>query len=393
MVALIVGAAGCKVSPLVYQCSSDTQCSGSGGRCVIGSCAFPSTSCSTGLVFDSSAASGLGGQCVTSDQLMGIDDSDMAMNASDEDMASGDMAAMPDMAGLPPDLWMKPCVWTATNNLPEAGSHIWAADASHLAVAGQNSLLVSNTSGLGWTTIPLRDTANTAQTARALFSTGTTFWAIGNGMNVWSIDYNGNVTLDYHPAMVNSVSISGIWGASASDLWTIGDGAVPIHRVGTSWTVGTSSVAMGNDMFSMHGSSASNVWAAGDYYVTHWDGNSWTPKMLNVGSSAINSIWVRDPMNVYIVNGGGNYYATHDGGANWGGGATGLGSGGAIYGFNGHLYIAGMGSKVAHSIDDGAHWTLEDVGFPAATPSINHVSGRSANEVYVVSGTWWSVCK
>jgi hypothetical protein len=385
LVALVAVAPACKISPLVYQCTIDTQCSGSGGRCVDGSCAFPSTSCPTGLAFDPSASSGRGGQCVMSDQ---VTDADLATDTND---LSTD-GTMIDMAGPPADLWMPPCVWTATNNLPEIGSRIWAADASHLAVAGQTNLLVSNTSGLGWTGIPLRDMANTVMSARALFSTGTTFWAIGNGMNVWSIDASNNVTLDYHPATVNSVSISGIWGASASDLWTIGDAAVPIHRVGTTWTLGTTSAAMGNDMFSLHGSSASNIWAAGDFYVTHWDGNSWTPQMLNVGSSSINSIWVRDTMNVYVVTGG-NYYATHDGGANWGGGATGLSTGLAIYGFPGHLYIVGNGNKVAHSLDDGAHWTLEDVGFPSTIANISHVSGRSAHEVYVVGGTWWSICK
>src|SRR5205823_3007919 len=92
MLALIASAMGCKVSPLVYQCSSDTQCSGSGGRCIIGSCAFPSTSCPTGLAFDNSAASSRGGQCVSSDQLMGIDDADMAM--SDSDMGEPDDIAL-----------------------------------------------------------------------------------------------------------------------------------------------------------------------------------------------------------------------------------------------------------------------------------------------------------
>jgi hypothetical protein len=383
--AMVVLIAGCKISPLVYQCSSDTQCTGAGGRCVVGSCAFPSTSCATGLVFDLSASSGRGGQCVTSDQLSDVD---MAMDTNSGDM--GD--ATVDLAGPSPDLWSPPCVWTATNNLPEPSTRIWAADASHLAAAGQTNLLVSNTSGLGWTGVPLRDMANTVLSPRALFSIGTTFWVVGNGLNIWSVDAANNVTLDYHPAAVNSNSLSAVWGASAADLWAIGDGAVPFHRAGTTWTQASSSAAMGSDMFSMHGTSATNIWAAGDFEVTHWDGNAWTPKMLNVGSGAIDSIWVRDTLNVYIVTGG-NYYATHDGGANWGGGAIGLANGSSIYGFPGHLYVTGDGPKVAHSIDDGAHWTLEDVGFPAATPYINHVSGRSPHEVYVVGGTWWSICK
>jgi hypothetical protein len=388
MIAALLGAAaGCKVSPLVYQCSSDTQCSGSGGRCVIGSCAFPSASCATGLAFDPSAASGRGGQCVTSDQLMGVDDSDMSMSGGD-DMA----VTSGDMSGPTPDMAMKPCVWTATNNLPETGSRIWAADASHLYVAGATNLLVSNTSGVGWTAKGLLDAASTSVVPRALFSTGSTVWAIGKGENIWSIDAAGNITLDYHPASANSVDISGIWGASAADLWAIGDGAIPIHRAGTTWTHDTMSQASGNDMFAMHGSSATNIWAAGDTYVTHWNGATWAPQNLNVGGFGITSVWVRDNMNIYITQGSGSYYATHDGGVNWGGGATGLTSGSAIFGFPGHLYVAGSSNKVAHSIDDGAHWTLDDVGIPAAT-SLRHVSGRSANEVYVVGDAWWSVCK
>lgn len=369
-------AASCKVPSLVYQCARDAQCSGGGGRCVDGACAFPSVTCDSGLVYDSSAGS-RAGQCVGLDLADGGDD--MATGA-DQDMSMSDLSMpMTDMATH--------CSWHATNNLPESALRIWAGDASHLYAAGSN-LMVSNTSGVGWSTQLLRDGSNLGVNVHAVFGFGSTVFVACSGLNVFMRDATGAVTLDH--AGGQSADLFGLWGASSDDVWSIGDGAVPLHRQGTAWTLGSASVGAGNDMQWIHGAAANNIWAAGDFEVTHWDGQSWTPQSLNVGSAGITSVFVLDDKNVYLTQGSGSFYASHDGGATWGGGATGLTAGLSIFGFPGHLWVAGMGNSIAHSIDDGAHWTLEDTGMQNG--QINQVWGRSATELYAVGGTWWAVC-
>jgi hypothetical protein len=382
---LVVLAAGaCNVRPLAYQCATDRQCSGSGGRCLDSACAFPSTSCDSGYAWDSSAA-GRGGQCVSSDLLvgnndMGSDQPDMTSTEADDDMSPS----------TPPDMVVAKCSWHASSNLPEDARRIWASDSSHLWAAGDN-LMSSNTSGVGWSTTLLRDKDNVSVHVNALLGFGSTVFAACSRYNVFRIDASG-ATLEYPNTVGFSSDLFGLWGASATDLWAIGDGAIPLRRQGTTWTVGTGSVANGNDMHWMHGTSASNIWAAGDFSVTHWDGKAWTPQNLAVGSSAITSVFVLDDKHVYLTQGSGAYYATRDGGVNWGGGMTGLTSGSSIFGFAGHLYVAGNGGSIAHSTDDGAHWNLEDTGTPQ-TGNLSQIWGRSPTELYVVGGKWWSVCK
>ena len=371
-------AASCKVPSLIYQCARDTQCTGSGGRCVDAACAFPSAMCASGLVYDASAGT-RSGQCVDANV---VGDDDMSI-ASDQDLAMlADMAT-----SLPPADLATHCTWHAMNNLPEASVRIFATDASHLVAAGDN-LSVSNTSGVGWSGKLLRDANNLGVHVHALYGFGSTVFAACSGQNVFMMDAAQTVTLD-HPGGA-SADLFGMWGASASDLWAIGDGGLPLRRQGTTWTVGAGSVTNGSDMQAMHGTSATNIWAAGDFVVTHWDGATWTPQTLNTGGAGITSIYVRDAQNIYVTQAGGSFYASHDGGATWGGGATGMTSGFSIFGFPGHLWVSGMGNSIAHSIDDGAHWTLEDTGM--MNGQINQVWGRSPTELYAVGGTWWAIC-
>jgi len=68
--AIMMAASGCPSTGNEYRCDSDSQCvkGGATGRCVAANtaaryCAFPSSACPSGLVFDSTAGS-LAGQCV-----------------------------------------------------------------------------------------------------------------------------------------------------------------------------------------------------------------------------------------------------------------------------------------------------------------------------------------
>ena len=69
-----------------------------------------------------------------------------------------------------------------------------------------------------------------------------------------------------------------VHGASASDVWAVGDQGVIRHFTGgASWDVVPSPVAA--DLYAVWGARPDDVWAAGDDgVVLHWDGTAWSQK-------------------------------------------------------------------------------------------------------------------
>ena len=53
-----------------------------------------------------------------------------------------------------------------------------------------------------------------------------------------------------------------VWGTSASDVWAVGGGGTILHYNGTSWSSVSSGTTL--SLYSVWGSSPSNVWAVGD---------------------------------------------------------------------------------------------------------------------------------
>src|SRR5262249_8551645 len=74
------------------------------------------------------------------------------------------------------------------------------------------------------------------------------------------------------PTSPPNTSFNSIWGSSATDIWAVGDYGVAMHSTGGAWS---SVSGLSSDLYRVSGTSSSDVWVAGDMAVDHWNGTMW----------------------------------------------------------------------------------------------------------------------
>ncbi len=105
------------------------------------------------------------------------------------------------------------------------------------------------------------------------------------------------------------VSMYGIWGASTSKIWAVGNKGTIFHCKSSCTTSGTSSQNYWNTQQSgttsnlrdVYGFSATDVFAVGyDGTIIHYDGTKWS-KMVTNTSTYFQGVWGSSPTNVFAV--------------------------------------------------------------------------------------------
>lgn len=100
-----------------------------------------------------------------------------------------------------------------------------------------------------------------------------------------------------NPVGVGS-TISGMWGASASDVWAVGDLGTILHWNGVAWSPVNSGTSA--QLFAVSGTGPNDVWAAGDGPMLHWGGHVWEP--IPSGTTArIFGVWAAAPDDAWAV--------------------------------------------------------------------------------------------
>jgi hypothetical protein len=128
-----------------------------------------------------------------------------------------------------------------------------------------------------------------------------------------------------------------IWGSSETDVWAADNDGI-LHFDGESWT--PSYAAASSDFFGIDGSGPNDVWAVSPRHVVHFDGKSWEERP-DASGQAINDVWVAGPNDVWLVgdegrilHGGTDGFASVESGrteslfAVWGSGPTDIWAGG-----------------------------------------------------------------
>ncbi|MCI0339757.1 MAG: hypothetical protein L0216_01180, partial [Planctomycetales bacterium] len=113
-----------------------------------------------------------------------------------------------------------------------------------------------------------------------------------------------------------------IWGSSSSDVFAVGDGNFgssqgPIwHWNGSTWTL-----QVPNDLtnlWSVWGTSGTNVWAAGDWLglavVKRWNGSSWSNESITAFSPALRTVFGRSASDALTAGVYGGLHSTNGGG-------------------------------------------------------------------------------
>lgn len=196
--------------------------------------------------------------------------------------------------------------------------------------------------------------------------------------------------------------VSGIWGASATDVFAAGLGGLLMRYVAGTWTPEDSPT--GENLWDVWGSSATDVFAVGEGgTIVHWDGTAWTAMDSGLeddpclcGPPPLFAVWGSGPSDVYAVGAGG--LIVHYDGTAWTAADTmpveallGVwGSGPA------DVFAAGTEGAIYHY--DGTSWTPMASGLEGTGEYVNALWGLSPTDVYAATsngmlhydGTAWS---
>lgn len=94
-----------------------------------------------------------------------------------------------------------------------------------------------------------------------------------------------------------------VWGTSANDVYATGENGVLLHFDGTAWS--QVSLPVSTDMWGVWGTSASDVWVTGDAgTLLHWNGASWSVTQLPT-PHRLYGVWGTSTNNVYVGSAGG----------------------------------------------------------------------------------------
>jgi hypothetical protein len=218
------------------------------------------------------------------------------------------------------------------------------------------------------------------------FAAGSGFWQGAR----WGVLLRQNAGVWTEEAVPEADAYTGLWAASPTDVFASGIEVGVLRWNGSSWTEMPPPPGSYGDRYSVWGSSANDVWSAGDGPVWRFSGAAWTEAGFNVSTAT--GIWGSGPSDVYFVTGGQNstivgyHYAgsgitpivdpifqTFDAAYDvWGSSAT-------------DVYLVGASDN-----NYAAVWHYDGMAWTDVTPdtTVNayefwSISGRSADDIYV----------
>jgi hypothetical protein len=156
-------------------------------------------------------------------------------------------------------------------------------------------------------------------------------------------------------APVSATLLHGVWAASATDVFAVGDNGTILRRVSGTWTQMTSPTT--NHLRGVYGLSSSDVWASGVAVnnvgtLLHWDGTAWS--LVSGATTDIDSVWASSSTDVWFT---GSTVVLH-----WNGSAVSTvqtSFTGALLSVSGtgpsDVYVAGESANVHHW--NGSSWT------------------------------------
>lgn len=113
-------------------------------------------------------------------------------------------------------------------------------------------------------------------------------------------------------------ALHGIWGASASDVWVLGDHSTLVHYDGAGWTeYASNSPGWGRGGGQLWGTASNDVWAAATTAgVLHWNGSAWSVSgsagAANViGGTGADDVWTFDAKSSRILQWDGASWTSH----------------------------------------------------------------------------------
>jgi hypothetical protein len=199
---------------------------------------------------------------------------------------------------------------------------VWAGDAANAWTVGQQSTIV-HWDGAGWTVLSdsTRPIALPSDNYNAAWGAGGSTWIVGDASIVRCTSTSSCAT----DAQPGGGALYGLWGTSATNIYAVGAGGRILHFDGTAWSSMTSPTRA--KLSRVTGSSANDLWAAGDTVLLHFDGSAWKSATSAIDGGTVFAGY-QSPVNfqtaLWAASAGEVYYGTwfgrilRGGGPNWG---------------------------------------------------------------------------
>jgi hypothetical protein len=203
-------------------------------------------------------------------------------------------------------------------------SSIWGSSPTDIYAAGMSA---ASPSPLDWTAVVYHFDGQ-QWTKTLLGSWLSIFYAISgsSASNVFAVgsDFEGEIAARFDGQTWSDISTGlstmpetsmyGVWVASESDAWAVGDNpddsgeSKVFHYDGSSWS--PQAIPAGNQLSGIWGSSPTDIFTVGysnltgNCVILHYDGSSWSPMKCDQGQILV-GVWGTSSCNVFAVGSGG----------------------------------------------------------------------------------------
>jgi hypothetical protein len=191
---------------------------------------------------------------------------------------------------------------------------VWSDGPGNAWAVGEKSTVLRFT-GASW--VAMSDSllpAGVRDQYNGVWGSGTTTWTVGDASIL-----RCTATACANEAAPAGGALHGIWGASPTAIFAVGENGRILRSNGSAWTVMTSPTT--RTLARVSGSSATDVWALGDSVLLRFDGTQWTNVPMTGELDRLRSpattvamranfavfpgavgpgLWVRGPREVYI---------------------------------------------------------------------------------------------
>ena len=253
---------------------------------------------------------------------------------------------------------------------------VWGSGPTDVFAVGDSMII--HYDGSDWSTMPAPDASN----LNAVWGRSPTdVYAAGSVDNHGAVlHYDGQAWSVVFSA-ATSAPLRGLHGVGAAGLIAVGDNGVVVRFDGSAWSEEPAAESQFNLGSSVWGSGPTDVFAAGNDGIQHYDGQSWT--LMPSSSGAAKALWGSGPADVFAAsNDGIQHYdgqswtlmpsSSKAAKALWGSGPT-------------DVFAAGRDCKISHY--DGSSWSPMDAGLdpcPLSHGEFSGLWGTGPQDVYAI---------
>lgn len=266
--------------------------------------------------------------------------------------------------------------WTAMRTgATETLTGLWGPNASSVIAVGVQTIARWNGTAWSVTASPLALRGISGTSATSAWVSGITVPTNGSGKRGLGVFLRWNGTAFAQSMPLTALNLSAVWARADNDVFAVGETAAA-HWNGTAWTNISMGIPAGVELYSVWGSSASDVRAVG-VGVYRYTGSGWAAETA-AGTGSYLGIWGSGANDVWIV---GPSAARHFNGTAWSTVLTGtLSRLNGIWGAAANdVWAVGDGGVLVHY--DGARWST--ITSPT-TATLRAVWGSAANDVWAV---------